>query len=807
MKKNMFKKFIKFKKIINHYRGRKNGFIPLIKWSIFFIKNKGFWVFFSEIRNALSDNGRYEINNGGCDFEHDPLVSVIIVSYKSAKDLIYLLPSLAAQSYKKFEIVIVKNDDEDIPETNKYLDNSVKIIRSPGNIGFAAANNIGLSQAVGELICLVNPDTELDEDCFLNLVTQLRHDSNVGVSVPKIRFWDKFIDLIIESDGYFEISAEAFEGSLVYKKIFFLNGIKEDGRYCAVNNFIKIRVPVTNAEFKFKIFKEDFGYIAVYPERNRVLGMKRFKLNSKGSDLVYSMKTFEHPSAAWVINNAGSGVRETGPFDIGFGEYDYGAYDEAKYVDAFCGCIAMIRRSVIINQKIFIDEFFAYYEDSEFSNRLSSNNVKIKYCPHAIVRHRHSATSEEGSLIWRILTTRSKIIYDSICIPSKKNGTFNELKILNYEGLPTELSDMLQYYDKKLLDVKDFDELKLNDRKNIAIYNSYWNTSGGGEMHALAVALAIKGDMDVWLLSEIDFDIDYLGSYFGLDLSGFKKIISPTIDVEMTKKFDIFINSTYNSNLMSAAKKSYYIVSFPHKEVSSEILSAYKFLHNSEFTKKWALKYWKEHDLELVYPILQFQSKIRPSIEKDNLILNVGRFTNRGHAKNQDFIVKAFINSFDNRINNSKLIFCGSLDYSSGVDVDYFENLKLLSEGYPIEFYPNCSKDFLSEMYNRAKFYVHAAGLGFDCEKNPEKMEHFGIAVFEAIASGCFPIVYQYGGPAEMCTSMNLGRTFDSFKNLVSLIDEMEFMNISGDVSKSIVDAAIDFIKSNKIIVGSLMGK
>lgn len=802
----MFKKFLQFEKNLRRYIGKKNGFIPLIRHGIFFVKNKGVLAFCRELRNAWSDNGRYAINNTNYDFEHDPLVSVIIVSYKSAKDLMCLLPSLAEQSYKKFELIIVRNDEEDIPEVNTYLQNSVKIISSPGNIGFAAANNIGLSHAKGELICLVNPDTELDEDCFLNLVNHLRHDSNVCVSVPKIRFWEKFIDLIIESDGYFEINSKIFEDSLVYKKIFLLNGIREGGRYCSVNDFIKIRVPVTNAELKFNIYKKNIGYVSIYPERNRILGMKRFKLNSNDVDFVYSMKTIEHPSAAWVINNAGSGVRETGPFDIGFGEYDYGAYDEAKYVDAFCGCVAMIRQSILINQKIFIDEFFAYYEDSEFSNRLSSSNLKIKYCPSAIVRHRHSATSEEGSLIWRILTTRSKIIYDALSDQKKNNATFDGLKILNYDGLPRELSDTLRTYDKRLLDIQDYKKLKLKNDKNIAIYNSYWNTSGGGEMHALAVALAVKGDMDVWLLSETDFDIDYLAGYFGLDLSRFKKIISPVIDVEMTKKFDIFINSTYNSNLISEAKLSYYIVSFPHKGVSSEILSSYKFLHNSEFTKKWALKYWKEHDFELVYPVLQFSGETSRSFEKSNLILNVGRFTNRGHAKNQDFIIKAFISSFDKRINDNKLIFCGSLDYSSAIDVDYFEQLKLLSAGYPIEFYPNCSKEFLSETYNKSKFYIHAAGLGFVCDENPEKMEHFGIAVFEAIASGCFPIVYQYGGPAEMCNSMNLGRTFDNFENLVSLIDKLDFMYISGDVSKSIADEAINFIKRNEIVIGNLMG-
>jgi len=58
------------------------------------------------------------------------------------------------------------------------------------------------------------------------------------------------------------------------------------------------------------------------------------------------------------VNNAGSSINESGsPYDRGFGEYDLGQFDERAYVQAFCGCSVLIRRSAILERTIFIPEF------------------------------------------------------------------------------------------------------------------------------------------------------------------------------------------------------------------------------------------------------------------------------------------------------------------------------------------------------------------------------------------------------------------------------------------------------------------
>jgi glycosyltransferase involved in cell wall biosynthesis len=83
-------------------------------------------------------------------------------------------------------------------------------------------------------------------------------------------------------------------------------------------------------------------------------------------------------------------------------------------------------------------------------------------------------------------------------------------------------------------------------------------------------------------------------------------------------------------------------------------------------------------------------------------------------------------------------------------DENYLMELKKQSEGYPIEFIENIDSQTLKKLYQEATFYWHACGYDIDSNTDPSKVEHYGIAVADAIAFGCFPLVYGNGGPAEL---------------------------------------------------------
>jgi glycosyltransferase involved in cell wall biosynthesis len=87
----------------------------------------------------------------------------------------------------------------------------------------------------------------------------------------------------------------------------------------------------------------------------------------------------------------------------------------------------------------------------------------------------------------------------------------------------------------------------------------------------------------------------------------------------------------------------------------------------------------------------------------------------------------------------------------------------------PVTLYPNATRADLARLYAEADCYWHGAGLGADPEKEPEKFEHFGITVVEAMASGCIPFVLDHGGPASIVTSGASGWTYRTIAELAEM--------------------------------------
>ena len=64
----------------------------------------------------------------------------------------------------------------------------VKVIRSPHNLGFAGGNNIGIKEAKGKFILLINNDTYFKEFNIESLIQRLESSDRIGIVCPKLRF-------------------------------------------------------------------------------------------------------------------------------------------------------------------------------------------------------------------------------------------------------------------------------------------------------------------------------------------------------------------------------------------------------------------------------------------------------------------------------------------------------------------------------------------------------------------------------------------------------------------------------------------
>lgn len=116
-----------------------------------------------------------------------PLVSIIIVVYNNADYLENCLLSIFKISYKEKEVIVIDNASTDkssviIAKFSKQL----RLIKSKVNLGYAAANNLGMQKAQGEYLLVLNPDTEVSTDFLEPLVAVLKEKSTVAACQPAI---------------------------------------------------------------------------------------------------------------------------------------------------------------------------------------------------------------------------------------------------------------------------------------------------------------------------------------------------------------------------------------------------------------------------------------------------------------------------------------------------------------------------------------------------------------------------------------------------------------------------------------------
>jgi GT2 family glycosyltransferase len=79
-------------------------------------------------------------------------------------------------------------------------------------------------------------------------------------------------------------------------------------------------------------------------------------------------------------------------------------------VFAVCGAAALLRMTAVREVGGFDADFFLYYEDTDLSWRLRAAGWAVRYEPRAVVRHRHAASSDVRSALFRFYDDRNRLL-------------------------------------------------------------------------------------------------------------------------------------------------------------------------------------------------------------------------------------------------------------------------------------------------------------------------------------------------------------------------------------------------------------
>jgi glycosyltransferase involved in cell wall biosynthesis len=124
----------------------------------------------------------------------DPLVSFVVPCYNLAHFLGECVQSLLAQSYTKFEILILDDcsPDNTAEIATSFLDPRVRFIRNDQNLGHLRNYNKGIAAAIGKYVWLISADDVLRQPYALDRYVQVMEaNPSVGyVFSPAVRLFD-----------------------------------------------------------------------------------------------------------------------------------------------------------------------------------------------------------------------------------------------------------------------------------------------------------------------------------------------------------------------------------------------------------------------------------------------------------------------------------------------------------------------------------------------------------------------------------------------------------------------------------------
>ncbi len=121
-----------------------------------------------------------------------PTISIIIPHLNGKQHLDDCLSSLRAQTYRDFEVLLVDNGSTD--GSQEYVRANfpdVKLLELGQNQGFTGACNAGREAAKGEIIILLNNDTEADPNWLQEVSQAFAQRPEVGSVASKMLLFDQ----------------------------------------------------------------------------------------------------------------------------------------------------------------------------------------------------------------------------------------------------------------------------------------------------------------------------------------------------------------------------------------------------------------------------------------------------------------------------------------------------------------------------------------------------------------------------------------------------------------------------------------
>jgi GT2 family glycosyltransferase len=310
-------------------------------------------------------------------------VSVVVVSFRPEPWLPRCLESVTGQAD---EVIVVDNGSANARASEIGAHHGARVVRVAENTGFAGGANAGIAAAKSDHVALLNDDAFASPD-WLAVAADVLADPTVAAAAPKLVLaWPyatvRLRDTVHHAPGDDRplgrrITSVTAGGADAWPYLRGTGLYPDEGGWRWTNGDAVLRVPLLGNSEEVRVNGEPVAVEAVVQ----------------------------------LVNNAGSFLGLDGAAgDIGYEEEDDGRFDTAADRFGACGAAMVVRSETWERLGTFAPNFFAYYEDTDWSWRAQLAGLRIRYDPAAVVRHVHAATSGEWSPRFSYLVARNRLL-------------------------------------------------------------------------------------------------------------------------------------------------------------------------------------------------------------------------------------------------------------------------------------------------------------------------------------------------------------------------------------------------------------
>lgn len=351
----------------------------------------------------------------------------------------------------------------------------------------------------------------------------------------------------------------------------------------------------------------------------------------------------------------------------------------------------------------------------------------------------------------------------------------------------------------------------VNDKRTIGIFHPTLNMCGGAEWVGVSIINSLKNkDYKVVILTNEKINQEKIMKILGKKIRYDKNIILPfepfpSTDIHniytdalrtlyLKSKCDVLIDTFSNAILpgvdfiymhypffgrlqsykVSGFRTFYYLLYRFYEKKERKNLKRL-IMANSKYTAN-ATKEIAGIDSVLLYPPVSKACYVNKNeiCNKENIVVSVARISRGKRVAMIPHIA---------RLTNKNIRFLIVGLKGSNRDLNQlFEEIKRNKVSDRVKVLINVPREQLLSILRTSKVFLH-----------PARGEHFGVAIAEALASGCIPVVHNSGGPVEFIPELN---RFDGPEEASRKIDKA-ILNWSPQLAEQSINLAQPFNEEN----------